>query len=222
MRCLTFYPARIAIAVVVIAIAILTVPKSISAQMEGRAGLVVVHGDGRQSFAIVRFEGESIRTIDVLDRSGLEVTEVSFGALGVAVCDIDGTGCDVSTCRRRVCQGPNPDDPFWQLFIRAEDGSWLHAPLGISNESLTDGAVRALVWTGAEPEIPAYSIDEIAAKAGSLDENGVALTRYDASSEVISGADSDDASLPITGLAVVAVAAVVAVGLVVRRQTIRR
>ena len=192
--------------------------QSVSAQVSSRAGLVVVHGDGRQSFAIVQFEGDSIPVVDVLGRSGLEVTELNFGALGVGVCAIEGTGCDVATCRKRVCQGPQPDDPYWQLFIPTDVGGWRYAPLGISSESLSDGDVRALVWTGTEPELPMYSSGDVAAKAGSIGENGVALTRYDAEGRIAARDEDGASSIPLAGLAAVALAAVLAMTLVVRRR----
>jgi hypothetical protein len=204
------------------AIAISAWPSLATAQASGRAGLVVVHGDGRRAFAIVAFEGESIRTVEMLHRTGLEISEVSFGALGVAICDVDGTGCDVSTCRRRVCQGPNPDDPFWQLFILTDAGAWQRASLGISSDSLTDGAVRALIWTGTEPGIPAFSIDEVAGRAGEVNDDGVALTRYDESGAIVSGDSEEDPGVPVAGLAAVALAAVLAVTLVFRRQASAR
>jgi hypothetical protein len=222
VRGLSLRGARLLGAIAVLAISLVTGPLEAAAQVDGRAGLVVVHGDGRQSFAIVELEGESIRVVELLDRTGLQVTEVSFGALGVAICDVDGTGCDVSTCRKRVCQGPQPDDPFWQLFIRTEAGAWQHAPLGISSDSLTDGAVRALIWTGTGANIPDYSIDEVAARAGPVGEGGVALTRYDASGEIISGEPEDDTGIPVAGMAAVALAAVLAATLVFRRQGNRR
>lgn len=217
MRRLSRAYARLLFWVAVAAIAMLAPGWSVSAQ-ENQAGLIVVHGDGRQSFVIVQFESESIPAVEILARSGLVVTELNFGALGMAVCDIDGTGCDVATCRKRVCQGSKPDDPFWQLFIRSDDGEWQPAPLGISSESLADGAVRALIWTGADPTIPAYTMVEVAAKAGAIGADGVALTRYSASGEVLSPSNPDESGFPVGGLAAVGIAAAFAVALIVRRQ----
>ena len=222
MRRLNRQLLRCLIAIALLAIAITGLPTATDAQSVGRAGLVVVHGDGRQAFAIVQFEGDSITAVEALERTGLEVTELSFGALGVAVCAIEGTGCNVTTCRRRVCQGPRPDDPFWKLFIRTDEGKWQPAPLGISSESLGDGAVRALAWTGTEPRFPAYTIEEIAAKAGPVDGNGVALTRYEADGEVLSPGAGGDGGIPMAGLAAVALAAILGIGLVVRRWVVGR
>jgi hypothetical protein len=218
VRGLTLLFVRLLSAVALLAITLMPGSMPATAQAQGRAGLVVVHGDGRQAFAIVEFEGESIRAVDLLDRTGLEVTEVGFGALGVAICDIDGSGCDVATCRRRVCQGPRADDPFWQLFIRTSAGAWQRAPLGISSDTLIDGDVRALIWTGTEPVVPVYSIDDVAARAGTINGEGVALTRYNVEGEIVSGASGDESGVPLAGVAVVALAALLATTLVIRRQ----
>ena len=221
MRRLSRASARLLFWVAVAAFAMLAPGWSVSAQ-EKQAGLIVVHGDGRQSFVIVQFDGESIPAVELLARSGLVVTELNFGALGMAVCDIDGTGCDVATCRKRVCQGSKPDDPFWQLFIPTHDGEWQSAPLGISSQSLADGAVGALIWTGADPTIPAYTMEEVASKAGAIGADGVALTRYGASGEVHAPSDPDESGIPVGGLAAVGMAAAFAVALIVRRQMVSR
>jgi hypothetical protein len=184
-----------------------------------RAGLVVAHDDGRTAYVVVSFEDESISGEDLLDRSGLEVTEVGFGGLGVAVCAIDETGCDIAECRQRVCHGPSRDDPYWQYFIGQPDGTWQVSPLGVSADTLTDGDVRTLIWSADKPEFPAPSIDEVAAKAGPLDEEGVALTRYQAggSLEVEDDEPSDD-DLPVGGLAIVGVALLVAGSVLAMRR----
>lgn len=222
MRRLNRTIARGLSVVAILAVALLLLTGTGTAQTTSRAGLVVAHGDGRQSFVLVQFEGESIRAVELLDRSGLTVTELSFGALGIGVCAIEGTGCDVATCRQRVCQGPRPDDPFWQLFIRTDEGSWQSAPLGISSDSVPNGGVRALIWTGTDPELPAYTIEEVATRAGAVGDDGVALTRYDAAGNVLTGAEPDDFSIPVAGLVAVGLAAVLAVALVARRQALTR
>jgi hypothetical protein len=175
-----------------------------------RAGLVVAHDDGRTAYVVVGFEGPSISAKELLDRSGLEVTEVSFGGLGAAVCAIDETGCDIAECRQRVCHGPSRDDPYWQYFIGQRDGTWLVSSLGISADTLKDGDVRAFIWSAGTPGFPAPSIDEVAAKAGSPGEDGVALSRYGPGGSIDDGDDdSSDERLPVGGLAVVGVALVI-------------
>ena len=196
----------------------LALQSSTWAQAESRVGLVVAYGDGRMAYAVVDFAGESISGAELLDRSGLAVTEVSFGGLGVAVCAVDSTGCDVGECRQRLCHGPKPDDPYWQYFIASSDGTWQIAPLGVSGDSLENGAVRAFIWSAGVPTFPVPSIDELAARAGNPGNDGVALTRYQADGTVESEGDSAGSKRgTIAGIAAIGLAAVVTAGLVLRR-----
>jgi hypothetical protein len=192
------------------------------AQGESRAGLVVAHGDGRMAYALVTFDGESISGEELLDRTGLAVTEVSFGGLGVAVCAIDETGCDIGECRKRVCQGPQRDDPYWQYFTSDGDGAWHVAALGISGDEVGNGAIRALIWSAGEPDFPSPSLEELAVKAGPANDAGVALTRYQANGETDDGDLDDDDDVPYPGIIVVLVAVVIVGGVFVRRQSGRR
>jgi hypothetical protein len=221
MRCLITRLPVIALAVLFAAGALLG-PNPAEAQGESRAGLVVAHGDGRMAYALVTFDGESISGEELLDRSGLPVTEVSFGGLGVAVCAIEETGCDIGECRKRVCQGPQRDDPYWQYFTSNGDGSWHVAALGISGDQVENGQVRALIWSAGEPEFPSPSLDQLAAKAGSVNGEGVALTRYQANGETDDGVSDDDDGVPYPGIIVVLIAVVIVGGVFVRRRSGRR
>ena len=206
-------------AVILIAVAFLD-PGTSSAAGSSRAGLIVAHGDGRMAYALVTFDGESISGADLVERSGLPVTEVSFGGLGVAVCSIDTTGCDIGECRKRLCQGPQRDDPYWQYFVESGSGSWQVAALGISGDSVPDGGVRALIWSAGTPQFPAMTIDDLAAKSGPVDQNGVGLKRYQADGTVDTGADSDrNDGLPYAGFAVVGIAVVLVGGVIWRRRS---
>ncbi|HID24016.1 MAG TPA: hypothetical protein EYP14_16665, partial [Planctomycetaceae bacterium] len=69
-----------------------------------RAGLIVVHGDGRVVTRCVPFDEETLTGADLLARSGLSVTFAAYGGLGQAVCAIDGEGCPAEDCFCR-CKG---------------------------------------------------------------------------------------------------------------------
>jgi hypothetical protein len=199
------------------AVAIIPVP--VDAAGSSRAGLVVAHGDGRMAYALVTFDGPSISGADLLDRSGLSVTEVTFGSLGVGVCAIDVTGCDIGECRKRLCQGPRQDDPFWRYFVETDAEGWQFAALGISGDSVPNGGVRALIWSAGMPDFPALSLDELAAKAGAVGNGGVALTRYQADGSVDTGTNAkQDDELPYAGFAVVGIAVVIVGGIYWRRK----
>jgi hypothetical protein len=197
-------------------VASLAVPAIGTAQeAPNRAGLIVIHDDGRVSWSLVEFAEDAISGVDLLHRSGFEVTEVNFGALGVGVCSIDATGCEVSQCRQRVCQGPRPDDPYWQYFLANPDGSWTYASLGVSSDTVLPGDVRAFAWTAETPGLAAPTIEEVAARA--LDRHGDRswLTRYAADGSVLHDDPTEDSGN--SGGVLVVAAAVALVGLVALR-----
>jgi hypothetical protein len=131
-----------------------------------RAGLVVRQEDGRLTYATVAFTEETINGIELLRRSGIPLVTVSFGGLGEGVCSVDGEGCDVGECRRRVCQGPAEDDPYWQYFRWDGTDEWRWLTLGASATDVRDGDVDGWSWTGGDPALPAVTIDEVARLAG--------------------------------------------------------
>jgi hypothetical protein len=203
-----------------VAVALVTGSSSAAPTELSRAGLVIDHGDGRMAYVLVSFEEEEISGAELIDRSGLTVTEVSFGGLGVAVCAIDETGCDVATCRKRVCQGPARDDPYWQYFTGSEEGTWRVAVLGLNADSVRDGDVRAFVWSAGVPEYPAPSVDEVARLAGESGANGVALTRYAQDGTVAEDEAGDDSTdVPYAGIVVVLIAVVIVGGVVARKRS---
>ena len=130
------------------------------------AGLIVRHGDGRLTYADVAFQEETISGIDLLRRSGIEQVTIPFGGLGVAVCSLEREGCPAVECRRRVCQGARPDDPYWQYFRQAAPGQWRPLALGASATRVHDGDVDGWSWTGREPRLPAATIAGVAAVVG--------------------------------------------------------
>jgi len=134
------------------------------------AALVVRYGDGRTTYAYVPFEDASISGLDLL-RRGLGAGEVplvtvGFGGLGEGVCRIADTGCPAADCRRRVCQGPNPDAPYWRYFRQAAPGDWRPVPLGASGSEVADGDVDAWSWTGGDAGLPPLTITDVARLAG--------------------------------------------------------
>jgi hypothetical protein len=130
------------------------------------AGVVVRHGDGRTAYAYVGFTEETLNGIELLKRTGLDVVTVAFGGLGEGVCSIDEHGCPATDCRKRVCQGPKPDDPFWQYFRQTQPGTWSALVLGPSSTKVHDGDIDGWSWTGKEPGLPPLTLDEVARLAG--------------------------------------------------------
>ena len=138
------------------------------------AGVVVRHGDGRLTYAYVAFPEESISGIELLRRTGIPLVTTSFGGLGEGVCSLEGEGCSAGECRRRVCQGPRPDDPYWQYFRQEAPGQWRWLVLGASATKVHDGDVDGWSWTGGDPLLPAVTLADVTRLAGA-DANATAV-----------------------------------------------
>ncbi len=130
------------------------------------AGVVVYHGDGRTTYALVAFPEETISGIELLRRSGVDLVTVSFGGLGEGVCQIDGEGCQPGECRRRLCQTGDPNSPFWHYVRQTAPGEWSVASLGASATKVHDGDIDGWVWASSVPPLPALTIDDLARLAG--------------------------------------------------------
>lgn len=125
------------------------------------AGLVIDYGDGRMSYAVVPFTEESLSGIELLRRSGLALLTVPFGGLGVGVCSIESTGCDLRACRTRMCQSADRESPFWQYVRQGDDGTWAPATLGATQARVENGDVDAWAWTGTDPELPPINVSSL-------------------------------------------------------------
>ncbi|MGH2557967.1 MAG: hypothetical protein ACRDJH_02805, partial [Thermomicrobiales bacterium] len=130
------------------------------------AGVVVRYGDERLTYAYVAFPEEEITGAELLERTGIPIVTVTFGGLGAGVCSIDREGCSAGECRRRVCQGPGNESPFWQYFRQDAPGDWRPLVLGASATKVRDGDVDGWSWTPEEPELPAVTIEDVARLAG--------------------------------------------------------
>jgi hypothetical protein len=187
----------------------------------------VRYAHGQMAYAYVGFAEAEISGVELLKRSGLDVVTVSFGGLGEGVCSIDEHGCPASECRRRVCQGPRADDPFWQYFRQAGPGDWQPLALGASQAKVGNGDLDGWSWTGGDPDLPALTLTEVAERAGydgdafvgeAPGEPGAAFRR-----EGLSPPD-DGGQRTLTYLAAAALlaGALGSAGLVVRRRRLRR
>jgi hypothetical protein len=128
-----------------------------------RAGLVVVHGDGRVVTRCVTFTEESISGAEVLRRSGLAVVFTSYGGLGYGVCAIDGEGCEAG--RDCFCQCRTTPCAYWIYSHRQSDGSWVVSGVGASSWSLSDGDVDGWVWGDGSVIPPDLGLEEICASS---------------------------------------------------------
>jgi hypothetical protein len=162
----TFLPAGLARRTPILLLAIvgsLLLPLTSRAQEENRAGLIVVHGDGRIVQQCVTFLEESISGYELLQR-GVDELSVEAGAMGATVCSIGGEGCSypAESCFCR-CQGS--PCTYWSYWRMQPDGKWRYQPLGAGNTQVRDGDVEGWHWaegtrqTAAEP--PPARFEEI-------------------------------------------------------------
>ena len=136
-----------------------------TARSVSRAGLIVQHGDASLTYAVVAFPGETISGLELLERSGIDYLSVPFGGLGEGICQIEAEGCEVSECRRTVCQATR-SSPYWQYFDQPDGATWRAAPLGASGSRVADGDVHAWAWAAGTPVLPTIDLGGVAAAAG--------------------------------------------------------
>jgi hypothetical protein len=157
---------RAAVALTITAVALLAAllqGRPAAGQDLNHAGLVVRHGDGRITYAVVAFPEESIDGIELLERSEIPVVTVSFGGLGEGVCSVEEEGCPSSDCRQRVCQGPGDESPYWRYFRQAAPGDWRALALGASSTKVRNGDVDGWSWTPDEANLPAVTMNDLLA-----------------------------------------------------------
>lgn len=187
-----------------------------------RAGLIVQHGNGTMTYAVVAFPEETISGIELLQRSGIEYLSVPFGGLGEGVCQIEREGCEATECRRTVCQATR-SSPYWQYLDQTADRSWRAAPLGASGSKVSDGDVLAWSWSAGPPSLPGLDLPALGTRAGLDPVQLASLGQQGHLPAVVrSGVmDVGDALYPMTllgGVLAVTVVAGVGCGLLVRRR----
>jgi hypothetical protein len=115
----------------------------------------VVHGDSQIITACVAFEEETITGVELLRRSGLDVTLGIYGGLGYGVCAIDGEGCaEGEDC---FCQCRSEPCAYWVYSHQELDGSWTISGVGAATWELTGGNVDGWIWgdgSSAPPAVP--------------------------------------------------------------------
>lgn len=141
----------------------LSLPASLLAQDDKRAGLVIVYEEDLIETACVTFSEASITGSELLSRSELNVERDVVG-LGEQICRIGETGCPASDCFCQ-CQG-GTDCTYWSYWQQAE-GGWRYSQAGAGMVQVTDGTIQGWVWgagsSGEAPEPPPITLDEICA-----------------------------------------------------------
>lgn len=124
-----------------------------------RAGLVIVHGDGRVITRCVAFDEEAISGIDLLRRSDLSLVLSAYGGLGYGVCAIDGEGC--ASRQDCFCQCRSSPCAYWTYSHLRPDGSWAISGVGASGWLLHDGDVDGWVWGDGTVAPPTLTLSDI-------------------------------------------------------------
>ncbi len=95
-------------------------------------------------------------------RAGFPLNLQASSSLGAAVCAIDGEGC---AAPKEDCFCKSYGDPsyYWHYYTRTANGAWRSASVGAGNRVLHDGDVDGWSWTADAPDLPAVTLDEIAA-----------------------------------------------------------
>lgn len=123
-------------------------------QGEGRAGIVVVHGDGSVERHCVAFAEETASGYDLLLAAGVEVISEQ-SAMGATICSLEGEGCAFprEAC---FCQCQGRECVYWSYWQQDEGGVWRYSGAGASNARVRNGAVEGWVWgPGSVTEAPA-------------------------------------------------------------------
>ncbi len=128
------------------------------------AGVVIDYGNGAQTLALVPLLDADMSGIDLLQATELDILTLGSGGWGVAVCAIEQVGCDLSSCRARLCQTSDPTSPYWQ-YLQAPDeagAAWRFSNRGASATTIEAGDVDAWFWLGTRPAAPSVTVADIA------------------------------------------------------------
>ena len=126
-----------------------------------RAGLIVVHGDGRVLTRCVTFTEERISGLALLQRSGLAM-DANTGPMGSAICTINGEGCPAKDC---FCKCKSNPCTYWNYFHRNPDGSWVYSGMGAAMWTVGNGDVEGWVWGDGSASPPNLTFEAICSAA---------------------------------------------------------
>jgi hypothetical protein len=131
------------------------------ARAAGAAGIVIRHSNGRLVYALVPLAGNGMTGAEALQKSGLGLNVSVGGSFGVAVCTIDGEGCQ-SPKEDCFCKSYGDPALYWHYYQRNSDGSWRTSGIGAGNRVLHDGDVDGWSWTGGDSNLPPVTLEQIA------------------------------------------------------------
>lgn len=154
LKCKNSWPLLLLLALLLV---LLPLPALAQEGGPNRAGLVVVHGDGRVLTRCVTFTEERISGVALLQRAGLAV-DANTGPMGSAVCTINREGCPANDC---FCQCKGNPCTYWNYFHRNADGSWAYSGMGAATWTVGNGDIDGWVWGDGSAPPPALAFDAI-------------------------------------------------------------
>lgn len=112
-----------------------------------QVGIVISAKEGDQAVAYVTGGTSRLTALEVLNLTTFNLIIADFGpSLGAAVCSIEGVGQPANNCFGDA-QGRS-----WGLFVLEQGASaWVPAQTGISAQTVEDGDIIGLAWTGYDP-----------------------------------------------------------------------
>ncbi|HEX8598426.1 MAG TPA: hypothetical protein VF952_07910 [Chloroflexia bacterium] len=121
---------------------------SYAQQSENHAGLVIQFGDGTTNTYCIPFTGETITGLDMLLKTGLDITAETQGSLGGMVCRIGPEGCNFpeEAC---VCKSYGPGGKYW-VYNHLRDGAWKSSSMGSSSYKVRNGEVDGWAWSSGK------------------------------------------------------------------------
>jgi hypothetical protein len=166
------HPARrllaglLLVALALVSASTLAAPQPAQAKGPNRAALVVRYGNGAVFNTCIEFNEPEISGIELLHRSGLNITIEQGGVYGGAVCKIESDGCDfpLDDC---FCKCVGADCTYWAYYHHV-NGAWQYASTGAGGYKVRDGAVEGWSWgpgdygsSGTQP--PAVAFNQVCA-----------------------------------------------------------
>lgn len=146
----------------------LSLDETAAAQTQRRAALIAQFGDDTYVTRCVPFSEESITGLELLTRSGLQLS-----LWGGAVCRIEQQGCDypAEPC---FCQCKGSSCQYWSYWHWQDGetlpssgrGAWAYSQIGSGDYRVHDGDIEAWLWGDAQTPPVVLSFAEICRSPG--------------------------------------------------------
>ena len=134
-----------------LAMTLIGMPRAIAQESE-RVGLVIQFADDSLLTMCIDTGGQALSGLDILELSGVDLAQYYDANRDVAVCSINGQGCDANHC---FCEFPD----YWSYW-HTEIGDWVYSGRGASTYVVQPGTVEGWRWgSGVPPSV--ISFDEI-------------------------------------------------------------